>query len=188
MLLAVNAHHRIRRQPPAVMAIGLLTIASLTAVLNCSRGQEAPIPFHPQGPSSVAMHSRSSNQLGSAQSISMSTAACICLVTNSQPIFSKASICSSLGLQVRRGIKQAAVRANDHASYLEEFAVTTSPTQLPALLRLLTAQGSTVISPSHRSKLHPFLVPLATAEPGVIGGSDDGCSSIGDSLSWLQAS
>eukprot|EP00879_Flechtneria_rotunda_P027676 GHRR01029657.1.p1 GENE.GHRR01029657.1~~GHRR01029657.1.p1 ORF type:complete len:344 (+),score=121.23 GHRR01029657.1:363-1394(+) len=50
----------------------------------------------------------------------------------------------------------------EHAAYISEVAVMSCPKRLPALLKVLKAQGHSLLSPSDRAGLHPLVIPLST--------------------------
>lgn len=57
-------------------------------------------------------------------------------------------------------------RCAEHAAYVSEVAVASCPKRLPALLKVLEAQGHSLLSPSDRNGLHPLLIPLSTFSAG----------------------
>lgn len=49
----------------------------------------------------------------------------------------------------------------DHEKYLQEVGLGSRTQNLEPLLRVLQAQGQTIVSPTERALLHPLAIPLA---------------------------
>ena len=59
-------------------------------------------------------------------------------------------------------MNSAATMAKEHVAYLTDVARVKPPTRLQAMLEIMELQGSeTLISPTDRKGLNPFLIPLA---------------------------
>ena len=56
-----------------------------------------------------------------------------------------------------------------HAEYMRDAAATRAPAELPALMRVLEAQGYELVAPNARAGLHPLVVPLAKGGGCVVG-------------------
>ena len=52
----------------------------------------------------------------------------------------------------------------EHQRYIGEVAALAPPENIEPLLRVLQAQGHTLVSPQERRGLHPLLIPLACSE------------------------
>ncbi|KAI3431528.1 hypothetical protein D9Q98_004578 [Chlorella vulgaris] len=61
-------------------------------------------------------------------------------------------------------VRASAVVA-EHVRYLNEVAVVSGRPKVETLLRVLEAQGHTIVSPADRQGLHPLLIPLAQRHP-----------------------
>eukprot|EP00878_Enallax_costatus_P032447 GHUV01035657.1.p1 GENE.GHUV01035657.1~~GHUV01035657.1.p1 ORF type:complete len:287 (+),score=54.57 GHUV01035657.1:112-972(+) len=87
----------------------------------------------------------------------------------------------------RCSIRSNAIQIAEHAAYVSEVAVVSCPKRLPALLRVLEAQGHSLLSPSDRSGLHPLVIPLSTFDgsPAAAGSSS---RSVLGLLRWPQPS
>ncbi|WIA18097.1 hypothetical protein OEZ85_009575 [Tetradesmus obliquus] len=72
------------------------------------------------------------------------------------------------------GVRKCSTRTNaiqiaEHAAYVSEVAVVSCPKRLPTLLKVLEAQGHSLLSPSDRAGLHPLVIPLSTFEEPAAG-------------------
>ncbi len=57
----------------------------------------------------------------------------------------------------------------EHVRFLNEVAMISGRPKVETLLRVLEAQGQSVVSPSGRKGLHPLFVPLAELDGTVTG-------------------
>ncbi|KAF8061990.1 hypothetical protein HT031_004250 [Scenedesmus sp. PABB004] len=74
------------------------------------------------------------------------------------------------GKRASSGARPQAIQIAEHAAYVSEVAVVSCPKRLPALLKVLEAQGHSLLSPSDRAGLHPLVIPLSTFDaPGGAG-------------------
>jgi hypothetical protein len=64
------------------------------------------------------------------------------------------------------------VRVAEHNRYIEEVAVSSSPRNLDALLRVLVAKDQELVPPSRRAGLHPLFIPLVKG-PATEGATPD---------------
>jgi hypothetical protein len=80
----------------------------------------------------------------------------------------------------RSDVKTRFAAANDgdlatgerHAEYVRDAAAKRAPAELPALLRVLVAQGYALRAPNARSGLHPLVVPLGVKASDEAGGGE----------------
>lgn len=63
---------------------------------------------------------------------------------------------------VRRSFQSSRLFASvSHAEFLEKHALYQPPAELSALLEVLQLKGESIVSPTKRSNLNPFLIPLS---------------------------
>lgn len=94
------------------------------------------------------------------------------------------------GRRQRGGTRvRASTTAAEHIRYVCEVAVVPGKPKVDTLLRVLEAQGHTVVSPADRQGLHPLLIPLAQRhqqQQSGSGSSDGGGGGLTCLLRWPE--
>lgn len=68
-----------------------------------------------------------------------------------------------------RALASRALRDGDaHAAYVRDAANARAPPELASVLRVLEAQGMTLVEPRARRGIHPLVVPLAVDPAGGV--------------------
>lgn len=100
--------------------------------------------------------------------------------TSSRPVGPGSSCLRAPTRGLSSGVRADAIQIAEHAAYISEVAVVPCPKRLPTLLKVLEAQGHSVLSPSDRTGLHPLVVPLSTFN------DKDGGNGVLGLLRWPQ--